>query len=153
MRYFQNHEQFLSPKGSPNAREFAMNAIRSFALAAALSLGAALPAPAMTVADLAGAKAPAVAPVSFLFSDQIARGRADATDAAVENYFGFDALITLGALAMSGGGLAALGAYAARRRKRNRAEAESAEPDERDSVFRSMQADLAHFTETLRRAA
>jgi hypothetical protein len=133
-----------------------MNAIRSFALAAALSLGAALPAPAMTVADLAGAEAPAFAPVNFLFSRALApggsaRAHSDASAAAVEDYFNFDALITLGALALAGGGLAAFGAYAAQRRKVE--EEESAEPADHESVFLSMQADLAHFTDTLRRAA
>jgi hypothetical protein len=130
-----------------------MHAIRSLALAAALSLGAALPAPAMTVADLAGAKTTAIAPVNFLLAEQLGAGprRADARAAAAEDYFNFDAIITLGALALAGGGLAAFGAYAARRKRAR--EDECAEPDWQDSVFRSMQADLAHFTETLRRAA
>jgi hypothetical protein len=136
-----------------------MNAIRSLAFAAAVTLSAAVPASAMTVADFAVAKAPLAAPAAFLFSEPLVPGeptRLDRVDvetarSAVESYFDYDALITLGALALAGAGLTAFGAYAGRRKIQE--DAESADPAWRQSVFRAIQADLAEFTESFRRAA
>ncbi len=135
-----------------------MNAIRTAAFAAAaVAFAAVSPAGAMTVADLAHAQIAAATPVDFSFGDQLglARGarleRADATtaQAAAENYFSYDALITLGSLALAGGALAAFGASAARRR----AAVEDEEPAWRETVFRAVQADLTQFSENFRRAA
>jgi hypothetical protein len=67
---------------------------------------------------------------------------------AAQDYFDYDALITIGALALAGGGLAAMGAGAARRRA-----AAEREPAWREAVFRAVQADLAQFAESFRRAA
>ena len=136
-----------------------MNAIRSLTLAAALTLGAALPAPAMTVSGLAASKATVAAPAAFLFSEPMlpdAASRLDRIDAeaartAAESYFNYDALITLGALALAGGALSAFAAFAARRRKVE--EASGDEPAWRTSVFRALQADLAHFSDSFRTAA
>jgi len=136
-----------------------MNAIRSLAFAAVVSLSAAAPASAMTVADFAGAKAPVAAPAAFLFSEPalpgvpalVGRIDAETTLSAAQAYFDYDALVTLGALVLAAAGLAALGAYAARRRSVE--EAESAGRAWRESVFRAIQADLAEFTESFRRAA
>ena len=111
-----------------------MNAIRTAAFAAAaVAFAAVSPAGAMTVADLAHAQIAAATPVDFSFGDQLglARGarleRADATtaQAAAEDYFSYDALITLGSLALAGGALAAFGAergpaHARRSRPRSR---------------------------------
>ncbi len=119
-----------------------MNVIRSFALAAAVTLSTALPAPA-----------------AFLFSEPLlqsgaaplSRIDAETARAAAEAYFSYDAVITLGALALAGGALAAFGGYATRRRAQE--EVENGEPAWRESVFRAIQADLAQFTESFRRAA
>jgi hypothetical protein len=136
-----------------------MNTIRSLALAAAVTLSAALPAPAMTVADVSLAPAPFAAPVDFSFSEQLIPGsvaRLDRVDAetaraAAQSYFDYDAIITLGALALAGGALAAFAAHAARRR--TGADGDAADPAWRQSVFRAIQADLAQFTDSYRRAA
>lgn len=136
-----------------------MNAIRTFAFAAAVSLSAAAPASAMKVANLGSATAPVAAPAAFLFAEPLLPGgptRLDRVDAetarsAVESYFDYDALITLGALALAGAGLTAFGASAGRRKAPE--EAEFADPAWREFVFRAIQADLAQFTDSLRRAA
>jgi hypothetical protein len=138
------------------AKEFAMNAIRSFALAATVSLGAALPAPAMTVADLASRSAPVAAPSAFLFAEPVVTGGAGRVDAqaarsAAEDYFNYDALVTLGALALAGGAMSAFAAFAAKRRQAEKAD--FGDGNWRDSVFAAIQADLAQFTESFRRAA
>lgn len=130
-----------------------MTYFRTAAVAAALTLGAALPAPAMTVADLASGKIYA-ASVGGL-GDELLAGAptgfgARESQAAAATYFDYDALITLGALALAGGGLAAMAAAA--RRKAARAE-DSEEPAWRESVFRALQADLAQFTANYRHAA
>ena len=136
-----------------------MNAIRSFALAAIVSLGAALPAPAMTVADLASHKAAVAAPAAFLFTEPVISGDAAGLDragaqaarSAAEDYFNYDALVTLGALALAGGAMSAFAAFAAKRRQAE--EADFGDGNWRDSVFAAIQADLAQFTESFRRAA
>jgi hypothetical protein len=121
-----------------------MNAIRLLALAASLTVPVALPAAAMTVPAF---NAPAATTASVLVVDPLASGRVDAV-AAAENYFEFDALVTLGALALAGGGLAA---HTARRRTQK--EVALSEPAWRQSVLAAVQADLSRFSETLRRAA
>jgi hypothetical protein len=127
-----------------------MSVIRAAVLSGAVLLATVLGAPAMTVADLGQASGLA-RPASFVFSDQIAPGRAAPLDgevarAAAQSYFDYDTLITLGALALAGGALAALGASAARREA-------VAEPAWRQTVMRGVQADLAEFTANFRRAA
>jgi len=129
-----------------------MSVIRAAVFSAAVSLAATFAAPAMTVADLAHARSFA-APADFTFGDELAPGRLDRGDgaavrAATENYFDYDAVITLGVMALAGGALAAFGAGAARRRA-----AAQVEPAWRQSAMRAVQADLAQFTATLRRAA
>lgn len=131
-----------------------MSVIRAAVLSAAVAFAAASAASAMTVADLAPSQG-LLAPAALAFGDEIAPGRTgrlDRLDAraarAAEDYFDYDAFITLGALALAGGGLAAFGAGAARRRP-----AEAAEPAWRESVMRAVQADLTQFTATFRRAA
>jgi hypothetical protein len=136
-----------------------MNAIRSFALAATVSLGAALPAPAMTVADFASRQAAVAAPAAFLFTEPVISGDvaglgridAQAARSAAEDYFNYDALVTLGALALAGGAMSAFAAFAAKRRQAE--EADFGDGNWRDSVFAAIQADLAKFTESFRRAA
>jgi hypothetical protein len=129
-----------------------MSVIRAAVLSAAVSLAAVCAAPAMTVADLGHGHGVA-APAEFSFGDEIAPGRAARVDsfdaAAARNYFDYDALVTLGALALAGGALAAFSVGAARRRKA----ADDVEPAWRQSVMHAVQADLAQFTATLRRAA
>lgn len=117
-----------------------MSAIHAAVLSAAVSLAASFAAPAMTVADFADVRGVAAPAGSFL--------RGEASRTAVENYFDYDTVITLGVLALAGGALAAFGAGAARRKA-----AEEAEPAWRELVMRGVQADLAQFTATFRRAA
>jgi hypothetical protein len=133
-----------------------MITLRAAAVAALLLSGAAMqPAHATPVADLTG---PGAARTEFDFGDQVFPDRpgrldrvdANAAQAAAERYFDFDALITLGALALAGGAMAGFAAVAARR---GREDTVANEPAWRESVFRAVQADLAAFTETYRRAA
>jgi hypothetical protein len=129
-----------------------MSVFRAAVLSGAVLFATTLGAPAMTVADLGKASGLA-APASFMFSDQIAPGRpggldAQAMGAAAQNYFDYDTLITLGALALAGGAMAALGASAARREA-----AATSESAWRQTVMRAVQADLAEFTANFRRAA
>jgi hypothetical protein len=118
-----------------------MNAIRIFALAAAISLSGAAPASA-----------------AFLFTAPTIGGeavvsRVDAASArpAAEDYFNYDALVTLGALCVAGGAMSAFAVFAAKRRRAE--EAELTDGNWRDNVFAAIQADLAQFTESFRRAA
>jgi hypothetical protein len=132
-----------------------MSVIRAAVLSAAVSLVTGFAAPAMTVADLAHVRGFA-APADFTFGDELAIGRpgrldrldAQAARAAAEDYFTYAAVVTLGVLALAGGGLAAFGAGAARRKT-----VEVVEPAWRASVMRAVQADLAEFTSAFRRAA
>jgi hypothetical protein len=133
--------------------------LRSAAFAAALLVsGAALQsAAAMPVANLAGGNAE-VANAAFMLDyalspdrpTRIERVDAEAAQAAVADYFDFDAIITLGALALAGAAMAAFTAMAVRRGAEEKA---PVEPAWRATVFRAVQADLAALTETYRRAA
>jgi len=125
-----------------------MSVIRAAVLSAAVSFAAVAAAPAMTVADL-GQAGGGAARAGFAFGDEIAPGRLNRSGAeAAANYFDYDTLITLGALALAGGALAGFGVGAARRKA-----TVGFEPAWRQSVMRAVQADLAQFTATLRRAA
>jgi len=141
-----------------------MSFLRNSALIAALTLAPALAAPgqAMTASSLSGLATPTTSEASragFVFADALVPGRpsrldgvdAEAAGQAAEEYFNFDAVVSLGALVVAGGLLAAFGAAASRRDSGVRAD----EHDEewRDSVFRAVQADLAEFTKNYRRAA
>jgi hypothetical protein len=134
-----------------------MTTLRNAAFAAALLVsGAALhTAEAMPVANLAANGD--VAQAAFMLDDSLSPGRparleridADAAQAAA-SYFDFDAVITLGALALAGAAMAAFASIAARR---NAEDTAAAEPAWREAAFRAVQADLAAFTATYRRAA
>lgn len=138
-----------------------MNAIRATALLAALALApvATAPAHAFTVAGLTQLKS-AARPAAFVFSEALVSGRpsrgervdAEAARAAAQSYFDFDALVTLGALALAGGALAAAGAARSRARTAP-APAPEADSDWRETVFQALQADLTEFTRPYRRAA
>ena len=134
-----------------------MSVIRAVVVSAAFAAASVAPgaASAMTVADLAQVSGLA-APAGFAFGDEVGPGRpvrldrldAEAARAAAQDYFNYDTVITLGALALAGGALAALGARATRREA-----AATREPAWRENVMRAVQADLAQFTATFRRAA
>ena len=131
-----------------------MSFIPAIVVSAAVSLAVVGAAPAMTVADLGQAGGLATS-VGFSFSDEIAPGRPgrlDRFDAeAARAYFDYDALITLGALALAGGAVAAFGA--ARRKADDKAGEDSAEPAWRAPLMAAVQADLLQFTANFRRAA
>lgn len=135
-----------------------MTFLRTAALAAAFAFAAASSAPAMTVADLANGKLFA-ASVNPGVADDLLSGAptrldrlaADQASAAARSYFDYDTLITLGALALAGGGLAAVGVGAARRKSAENGAAQ--EPAWRQAVMRALQAELAQLTDDYRRAA
>ncbi len=110
---------------------------------------------AMTVADL-GHVGGLAAPAAFALGEEVGPGRpirldrwdAEAAQAAAKDYFNFDTVITLGALALAGAALAALGARVARRDA-----AAARESGWRETVMRAVQADLAEFSAPFRRAA
>ena len=125
-----------------------MTALRNAAFAVALALTAAAPAAAMPVADLSAFG-------TQTFEERLATGeslrftRDEAVETAMSSYFDFDALITFGVLALAGGAFAGFGAFAARKARA----AEMAEPAWRETVLRAVQADLAAFSDSFRRAA
>jgi hypothetical protein len=127
-----------------------MSAIRTAVISAAVSFAAVSAASAMTVADLGPARVGPAAQTDFAFGDVVGFGRPASAEVAraTQDYFDYDTLITLGALALAGGGLAALGAGATRQKP-----VEAVEPAWRESVMRAVQAELAQFTTTFRRAA
>jgi hypothetical protein len=125
-----------------------MSVIRAVLVSAAFAAACAAPgvASAMAVPDLAHV-AVLGSGTGFAFgAERLGHVDAEAAQAA-QDYFNYDSVITLGALALAGGALAALGARAARR------EAGEREPAWREGVMRAVQADLAQFTATFRRAA
>ncbi len=140
-----------------------MNTFATAALFAAVSLSAAHPAAATPAAPLTAlvAQAP-VEKAAFVFGEPLVPGRpsrldrvdADAAEAAVESYFDFDALITFGALALGIGAVASM-AFAGSRGKPSSPPdtPEEVEPEWRESVFQTLQADLWKFTDGYRRAA
>jgi hypothetical protein len=142
-----------------------MNAIRTAAAATALSLATvfALPAQAMPASNLTHLGAPTAAEKSaFLVGESLFPGRpsrldridAQASSAAMESYFDFDAVITLGALVLGGVVIGGMGIAAAGRKAPAKvASAEDRDPSWRESVFQALQADLAEFTDGYRRAA
>jgi len=135
-----------------------MITLRSAALAATvIASGAALhSAAAMPVANLASDAG--VAKAAFVLDyalspdrpTRIERIDTETVQTAVADYFDFDAVITLGALALAGGALAGFAAIAGRRSSKAPT---PIEPAWRQTVFSAIQADLAAFTETYRRAA
>ncbi len=126
-----------------------MNALRRIAISAAFVFAAA-PAFAASIADVTAATAPSASAASVLINEPLTAAQVDAA-AAAASYFDFDALITLAALALTGGALAAFAAYAAERRRAE--EAAFAGPVWRDAVFNAVQTDLTQFARTLRAAA
>jgi hypothetical protein len=144
-----------------------MNPFATVALVAAVSLSsvALQSAAALPAAPVSAIAAPAPAEAgdaAFLLGGPLVPGRPSRLDrvdvasasAAVESYFDFDALISLGALVLCGGGMAAI-AVAAARRKAGPSTGPSPEREEewRESVFQAIQADLLEFTQDHRRAA
>ena len=142
-----------------------MNRFATAALLAGLSLtaGAVQSSSAMPVAPVAPlvAQAPAEK-AAFVFSESLIPGRPSRLDRldsgaareAVESYFDYDALITLGAVALAGGAMASIALAAARRKSPPPPDApEAVEPDWRESVFQTLQADLWKYTDGYRRAA
>jgi hypothetical protein len=138
-------------------------AIAAVFAAVSLSTAASQPAAATPAAHLFpfGAQGPAEK-AAFVYGMPLVPGgpsRLDRIDAesarvAVESYFDFDALITLGALALGGGAMAAIGVAAARRKPpKPPGEPDQAESGARESVFQALQADLWQFTQGYRRAA
>jgi hypothetical protein len=126
-----------------------MNALRRIALSAAFALATA-PALAAPIADATAAIAPSASAASRLINAPLETSRQDA-GAAAASYFDFDALVTLAALALAGGSLAAFAAYAAQRRRAE--EAALAAPAWRETVFMAVEVDLERFAQTLRPAA
>jgi hypothetical protein len=141
-----------------------MNPLATAALVAAVSLSSAVfqPATALPTAPVSALVTPAPREAAFLLGGPLLPGRPSRLDridvasarAAAENYFDFDALITLGALALSAGAIGAI-AVAAARRKSAPLPGSLPEREEswRESVFQAIQADLLEFTQDHRRAA
>jgi hypothetical protein len=74
--------------------------------------------------------------------------------AAAETYYDFDAIITIGSLALAGGALAGL-VFSAKRREEAEAVDERREPQSgwRDLVMQNLEADLTAFVRNRRHAA
>jgi hypothetical protein len=131
----------------------------------AMSAAAATGAKAMTVADInpAGARvASTVSRIDFVFGDEMLPGRVErldrvdteAANAAVRAYFDFDAVVSLGTLALAGAAFVAVGVSAGRRRKAERdAPPAATTGDWRERVLEGIERDLARFVRGLRRAA
>jgi hypothetical protein len=77
---------------------------------------------------------------------------AEASKAAAAQYFDFDVIVTLGALAIASGAFVAAGIAGSRRRFASGATASSGE-GWREEVMQALETDLAQFTSGLRRAA
>ena len=102
------------------------------------------------------------APIGFVPEQQVILGGAVRLDrlngqtahAAAQEYFDFDAIITLGSLAIAGGALAAL-AFSAKRREDAEEVDERREPASgwRELVMKNLEADLTAFARSRRRAA
>ena len=143
-----------------------MNTIGTAALSATFLLGIALtqPAIAMPVGNLheaTGQNAASISKVDFLSGQEIPFGASYRLDrlnpqtaqAAAESYFDFDAIITLGTIALAGGGLAAAGFSAARRgSSKNEADA-GTDRGWRAVVLQALEEDLTRYARTFRRAA
>jgi hypothetical protein len=144
-----------------------MNAIRTTAFFATLFVGFAVsqPGDAMPSAKLYNANAHIGATTSkvdfvpgrevpFGVSYRLDRMNAQTAEAAAQSYYDFDAIITLGTIALAGGGMAALG-FSAARRGSARKDAEQAESGAgwRETVMRALEDDLTRYTRTIRRAA
>jgi hypothetical protein len=142
-----------------------MNPFATAALFAVVSLSTAAPLPAAATPPAhlfpLAAQAPAEK-AAFVLGMPLVPGRpsrldridAESARVAVASYFDFDALITLGALALGGGAMAAIGVAAARRKPpKPPGEPNEAESEVRESVFQALQADLWEFTQGYRRAA
>ena len=119
-----------------------MTALRNAAFAVAMVLSGA--ASAMPVANLSSF-APQAVEERFVSGQPVQF----AAEQASVNYFDYDAVITLGVLALAGAAFAGFGAFAARRAR----ETQAAEPAWRQNVMRAVQADLAAFSQSYRRAA
>ena len=82
---------------------------------------------------------------------RLAAARAESAKVMAQRYFDVDLFVTLGALALASGAFVAAGVAGGRRRAMQAAPA----PREgwREDVMRAVEADLAQFTQGLRRAA
>jgi len=78
--------------------------------------------------------------------------RAEGARAASSQYFDFDVVVTLGALAIASGAFVAVGIAGSRRRSVS-ATAQAPNEGWRDQVMQALEADLVQFTSSLRRAA
>jgi hypothetical protein len=81
-----------------------------------------------------------------------AAARAELSKAMAQRYFDADMIVTLGALALASGAFVAAGVAGGRRRSADKAPAAPRE-GWREEVMQALEADLAHFTNGLRRAA
>jgi hypothetical protein len=112
-----------------------------------------------TLGDLVSPRAPAVVNADFVQGHEMIAGlparqaliRAEASKAAASQYFDFDVIVTLGALAIASGAFVAAGIAGSRRRVAG-AVASSGE-GWREEVMQALEVDLAQFTSGLRRAA
>jgi len=144
-----------------------MNAIRMTTFFATLAAGFVLSQPgiAMPVSKLYDANAhigAATSKVDFVSGREVPFGvsyrldrmNAQTAEAAAQSYYDFDAIITLGTIALAGGGMAALG-FSAARRGSERKDAERAELGAgwRTTVMRALEDDLTRYARTIRRAA
>jgi hypothetical protein len=77
--------------------------------------------------------------------------RAEASRTAAAQYFDFDVIVTLGALAIASGAFVAAGIAGSRRRVASNTAV--AGEGWRDEVMQALEVDLEHFTSGLRRAA
>jgi hypothetical protein len=93
-------------------------------------------------------------PLSFNGAMRLDRMNEQTARAASQNYYDFDAIITLGSLALAGGALAVIVFSASRRPKADAAD-ERHEPASnwRESVLRNLEADLTAYARSWRRAA
>ena len=81
-----------------------------------------------------------------------AAARAELSKAMAQRYFDADMIVTLGALALASGAFVAAGVAGGRRRSADKAPAAPRE-GWREEVMQALEADLAQFTNGLRRAA
>ena len=102
---------------------------------------------------------PLVANADFVQGHEVVAGiparqaaRAELSKAMAQRYFDADMIVTIGALALASGAFVAAGLAGGRRRA---AEKTTATPREgwREEVMQALEADLAQFTNGLRRAA
>jgi len=138
-----------------------MNASSALGAAVVLFSLAAFPASAFVpqFKDVANTS-PLVASADFVQGHEVVSGiparqaaaRAELSKAMAQRYFDADMIVTIGALALASGAFVAAGIAGGRRRASEKA---TATPREgwREEVMLALEADLAQFTNGLRRAA